>query len=172
MRAHAPRPRIPASSARFGQRPAIGRRDLRRLHGATAAEPPEPPRARRCRARSGPARRSGPMRGRRTRRPACPCAPGLGGHRDQPQHGRMQRIDRRPRAADWSRSMASAYCARSLVPIDRKSASRRKPVGDQRRCRRLDHDAERGVAWPKLARQALRERRAAQRPTRPSAASP
>ncbi len=48
----------------------------------------------------------------------------------------------RPASCAWPRSMASVYCVRSLLPIDRKSASRSRAACGQRGRRRFDHRAE------------------------------
>ena len=62
---------------------------------------------------------------------------------DQPQHGRVQRVDLRGELRRCPRSIASAYWARSLVPIERKSASAASRSASHRRGRRLDHHADR-----------------------------
>ena len=78
-----------------------------------------------------------------------------------------KRIDGRA-SKGFVRSIASAYCARSLEPIERKSASSASLSGDQRGSRCLDHHAERDRIHRREAHRAAANRRAARRPTRPS----
>ena len=75
--------------------------------------------------------------------PALPAArAGLGGHARSAAAPRDAAHRSMRASSGLVRSIASAYCARSFVPIERKSASAAKRVRKQRRGRRLDHHAE------------------------------
>ena len=149
-RARAPPPRFLLERARASSRhsPASRRRTVRFRRGIIAgvAETSCTPRP----MRMGSASTSEPIAPHTdTLLPsACPASATF---RDQAQHRRMQRVEPRRPAADEPRSIASAYCARSLVPMERKSASGRELLGEHRGRGRLDHHADRGNLHAQLA---------------------
>ena len=99
-----------------------------------------------------------------------PCAAAASVTRgDQPQHRRDRALEQR-RHASLPRSAAIVYCARSFVPIEKKSTSRREAIGGQRGGRDLDHDPHLELGG-RRARARRRPAAPAPRGTRPSVAT-
>ena len=89
-------------------------------------------------------RRPGRRPGRRRHRPALAArSRGRGGRARSAAAPPGCSASSRAASSGWPRSMASVYCVRSLVPIERKSASAASRSASSGRGGRLDHHAER-----------------------------